>query len=95
MPRGGKRLRTKQGMMNVVGLRIRERRRGLGLEQDELCARIAGITDGRWNPGWQDMSRIENGARTVTDLEILALSEALGCSPSWLLVGDTGLSAPP
>ncbi|OFX17197.1 MAG: hypothetical protein A2Z18_08825 [Armatimonadetes bacterium RBG_16_58_9] len=87
MPRGGKRLRTEEGMMNGVGLRIRERRHQMRLEQDELCARIASLTNGGWNPAWQDMSRIENGARTVTDLEIIAFAQALECSPCWLLIG--------
>lgn len=50
MPRGGRRLRTEDGMMNGVGLRIKERRHQLGLEQDELCARIARLTNGGWNP---------------------------------------------
>lgn len=88
MPRGGIRLRTNDGKMNQVGLRVRERRHLLGIEQDELCARIARSTDGRWNPAWQDISRIENGYRTVTDLEIIALANALECSPDWLLLGS-------
>jgi transcriptional regulator with XRE-family HTH domain len=88
MPRGGRRLRTEQGKMNGVGSRIKERRHQLGLEQDELCARIASLTNGGWNPAWQDMSRIENGVRTVTDLEVIAFAEALECSPCWLLMGE-------
>lgn len=88
MPRGGKRLRTETGRMNGVGVRVRERRHQLKLEQDELCARIARITGGGWNPAWQDMSRIENGFRTVTDLEVVAFAQALECSPFWLLTGQ-------
>lgn len=87
MPRGGARLRTENGMMNLTGLRVRGRRQELGLEQDDLCARIAMVTNGRWNPAWQDLSRIENGARTVIDTEILALAAALECNPGWLLTG--------
>jgi len=87
MPRGGLRLRTGDGKMNDVGPRVRDRRHLLGLEQDELCARIARETDGGWNPGWQDMSRVENGVRTVTDLEVVALAKTLECSPCWLLTG--------
>lgn len=85
MPRGGNRLRTSQGRMNIVGNRLKERRNQLGLGQDELCALIADTTNGAWNPAWQDISRIENGARTVTDLEILALATATSCDPCWLL----------
>ena len=88
MPRGGARLRTSNRKMNQIGPRVRDRRQELRLGQDELCARIALETNGGWNPAWQDMSRIENGARTVTDLEILVLSEALECSPCWLLLGE-------
>lgn len=73
--------------MNIVGLRVRDRRHALQLEQDELCARIASTTTGEWNPAWQDLSRIENGDRTVTDLEVLALAKALECPPDWLLQG--------
>ena len=89
MPRGGMRLRTSEGKMNQVGPRIGERRHELRMAQDELCARIARVTNGTWVPAWQDISRIENGARLVSDVEILALADALGCSPCWLLVGDT------
>lgn len=89
MPRGGMRLRDDNGRMNEVGLRVRERRHAMGLEQDDLCARIASATNGGWNPAWQDISRIENGFRTVTDLEVTALAQALECSPCWLLLGET------
>jgi len=85
MPRGGVRLRTSDGRMNRAGLCVRERRHELRMEQDELCARIAVVTNGGWNPGWQDISRIENGVRTVTDVEVLALAEALECSACLLL----------
>ncbi len=87
MPRGGKRLRTNNGMLNQIAERVVERRRILQLGQDELCARIAHATNGAWNPAWQDISRIEHGTRLVCDLEILALAQALDCSPCWLLTG--------
>ena len=87
MPRGGARLRTTEGKLNQISQRVVERRGVLGLQQDDLCARLAQVTNGRWNPAWQDISRIENGARLVTDLEILALAQALDCSACWLLAG--------
>ena len=74
--------------MNNVGVRIRERRRLLNLGQDQLCARIATVTNGEWSPGWQDLSRIENGDRIVSDLEVVAVANALDCDACWLLVGD-------
>ena len=88
MPRGGPRLRTQDGKLNQVGARVQERRSALGMTQDEFCARIASVTETRWVPAWQDISRIENGSRLVSDLEIFALSKTLECSPAWLLTGD-------
>lgn len=88
MPRGGPRLRTRDRKLNQVGPRVRERRHILKLEQDAVCARIARATEGEWNPAWQDLSRIENGARLVSDLEVLALADALECGACWLLTGD-------
>lgn len=87
MPRGGPRLRTKDRKLNQVGPRVREQRLLLRLEQDDLCARLASVTDGDWNPAWQDISRVENGARMVSDLEVLALARALECDACWLLTG--------
>lgn len=87
MPRGGPRLRTDDGRLNQIGPRVQERRLAIRVKQDELCARLARLTEGRWNPAWQDISRVENGSRLVSDLELLRLAEALECSPSWLLTG--------
>lgn len=87
MPRGGPRLRAQDHKLNQIGLRVRERRQVLTLDQDEVCARLARETKGEWNPGWQDISRIENGARTVTDLELLVLALALECDACWLFLG--------
>lgn len=92
MPRGGPRLRTEDKKLNQVGPRVRERRQALGLEQDGVCARIALATNGEWNPAWQDISRLENGVRIVSDLEIFALARALSCDPCWLLSGDGAAS---
>lgn len=89
MPRGGFRLRTEEGKINQIGPRVQSRRLELKLKQDEVCAKLAAQTRGSWNPAWQDISRIENGARIVTDLEVLALAKALGCEASWLLQGPT------
>jgi transcriptional regulator with XRE-family HTH domain len=74
--------------MNQIAPRVRKRRDELSLAQDELCARISLVTNGGWIPAWQDISRIEHGARLVCDLEILALANALECSPCWLLTGE-------
>ncbi len=88
MPRGGPRLRTRDKKLNQIGPRVQQCRQRLGLEQDAVCARLAAETEGEWNPGWQDLSRIENGARLVSDLELMALAGALECDACWLLRGD-------
>ena len=85
MPRGAPQLRTEDNRMNVVGPRVRERRKGLHWNQDALCARIALATGGVWNPEWRDIVRIEGGTRKVSDLELLALAQALECAAAWLL----------
>lgn len=58
------------------------------ITQDALCARIAQVTNGKWIPDRQEIYRIEDGRRIVSDLEILALATVLECSASWLLIGD-------
>lgn len=87
MPRGAPRLRSEDQKLNLVGPRVQQRRDQLRLKQDELCARIAMETQGAWSPGWQDLSRIENGARIVSDVEVVLLAKVLECSPCWLLAG--------
>ena len=88
MPRGFPRLRTVDGGLNRIGGRVAERRHILGMGQDELCARLAETTDGAWVADRRDIYRIEKFRRTITDLELLALSIALGCDAGWLLFGD-------
>jgi len=90
MPRGSPRLRTQDDKLNGVGQRALERRLLLKLAQDAVCVRIVGVTKGRWNPDRQEIYKIEDGRRTVTDLELVALSKALDCSPLWLLTGEPG-----
>lgn len=94
MPLGGARLRTPEGRANQCGLRVRERRRALRLKQDALCARIATATEGEWNPDRLEVLRIEQGSRSVTDVELGALARAMDCNLCWLLSGE-GLPALP
>ena len=95
MPRGSPRLRTQDNKVNQIGVRVQLRRQQLRLTQDQLCARLAVQTEAVWSPAWQDVSRIENGARIVSDLELIALAQTLECSACWLLLGDTGDTVPP
>ena len=77
MPRGAPRLRTPDNKQNLVGARVKARRQALNVTQDALCASLAKITLGRWNPSIFDVYRIETGRRIVSDIELLALSIAL------------------
>lgn len=94
MPRGTPRLRTSDQKINQIGQRVKDCRANLKITQDALCARLSQITNGRWIPDRCEIFRIEDGRRIVSDLEILALSEALGCSPCWLLLGEAQESLP-
>lgn len=88
MPRGSPRLRTSDKKKNQIGSRVRDRRIYLELTQDALCARLSDTTDGAWIPGRREIYRIEAGLRIISDLEILALANALECSAHWLFLGD-------
>lgn len=88
MPRGVPQLRTADDRMNIVGIQVKARRLQQRWNQDTLCARIALVTRGKWNPEWRDIVRIEGGTRKVSDLELLVLSQALECSAAWLLSGE-------
>jgi transcriptional regulator with XRE-family HTH domain len=67
---------------NLAGPRIRERRRSLGITQDELAARlqVRGVSLER-----AGISKIETQNRAITDIELRAFALALGAQPSWLL----------
>ena len=88
MPQGGPRLRATDERKNQVGVRVQERRVALGITRDALTGRLAYVTDGRWSPALQEVLRIENGRRLVSDVEVIALAQALGCGACWLLLGD-------
>lgn len=85
MPHGAPRLRTSDNRQNLVGPHLKARRRELSLTQDALCARLADVTGGRWNPTIFDVYRIESGRRIVSDLELFALSLVLECDVYRLL----------
>lgn len=76
--------------MNLVGARVAEARRKAKpkITQDQICARIADITAGKWTPVRQDIYKIENGTRLVSDLEMVALAAAAECEVNWLVFGD-------
>ena len=94
MPQGGPRLRAADGKLNQVGARVRSRRTELKMQQRSLLGRLADVTDSGWNPTPQEVLRIENGSRTVTDTEVAALALALECDACWLLMGKNSPDKP-
>ena len=93
MPRGAPRLRTSDNQQNLCGPHVKARRQAIKLTQDALCARLAHITSGRWNPTIFDIYRIESQRRIISDLELLALSLALECDLYHLVGTQRGHSA--
>ena len=69
---------------NIVGLRVRQARRAAKpmITQKELVARlqVLGIMIDQ-----SGLSKIENGQRPVSDIEVVALAKALRVSPLSLL----------
>lgn len=70
------------GDRNIVGARVTEARMKRGIKQVELLARLqtAGV-----DMSVPALSLLEGQKRPVSDIELCALSDALGVSVSWLL----------
>lgn len=73
---------------NIVGKRVYQARKAATppITQTDLIARLQVseiIID------QSTLSKIENGQRPVTDVEVMALAKALKVSPAWLL-GENG-----
>lgn len=66
---------------NIIGSRIREARVHAGLSQKQLSERLELLAVYTCRGS---VSRIENGQRAVTDIEIDAISKVLGVSPNEL-----------
>lgn len=71
---------------NIVGARVRKARKGASpsITQTDLVARLQllGIVIDQ-----SGVSKIENGQRPVSDVEVVALAKALKVSAAWLLEG--------
>lgn len=71
-----------RGTHNIVGYKVEQKRRQMGLRQHELMARLQNegmdITE-------SGMSRLEGQMRAVQDFEIRMLCKVLGVSLEWLL----------
>jgi transcriptional regulator with XRE-family HTH domain len=75
---------------NIVGARVRQARKANKpmITQNDLVARLQ-LQDMKIDQS--ALSKLENGQRPVSDIEVLALARALKVSPEWLL--NTGESS--
>jgi transcriptional regulator with XRE-family HTH domain len=71
---------------NIVGVRVRQARKAAKppITQSDLIARLQVLDMVIDQPG---LSKIENGQRPVTDIEVVALAKALKVTEEWLLKG--------
>ncbi len=72
------------GDKNLIGLRVEEARKNQGMKQKELLAQlqVRGV-----DMNSSGLSKLEGQIRSVSDFELLAISEILNVSISWLLTG--------
>jgi len=79
------------GKRNIVGARVRQARKIAKppITQVDLVARLQllGVVIDQ-----SGLSKIENGQRPVSDIEIVALAKALKVSVAWLLEGTSTTS---
>ena len=70
------------GDRNIVGARVTEARKALGMKQVDLLAKLqlAGV-----DMSIPALSLLEGQKRPVTDIELKALSDVLQVSADWLL----------
>ena len=76
---------------NIVGIRVRQTRKAARppITQSDLIARLQ-LLD--MNIDQSGLSKIENGQRPVSDIEIVALAKALKVTEEWLLKGTENSS---
>ncbi len=77
---------------NIVGIRVRQARKAANppITQSDLIARLQLLDT---NIDQSGLSKIENGQRPVSDIEIIALAKALKVTEEWLLKGTENSSA--
>lgn len=77
------RVRKKEiGDSNIVGKKIKQRRKSIGMKQKDLLAQIQ-IRGIEMNAS--GLSKIEGQIRHVNDYELVAFADILGVSVDWLL----------
>lgn len=82
------RLRTQPlGDKNLIGARVEASRKSQAMKQKELLAQlqVRGV-----DLNASGLSKLEGQLRSVTDFELLALSEILNVSVLWLMTGEEG-----
>ena len=74
--------RLELGNRNLIGARVTEARKALGMKQIELLARLqlAGV-----DMSIPALSLLEGQKRPVSDIELNALADILNVSVDWLL----------
>lgn len=72
---------------NIVGERVRKARKSAKppITQKDLVARLQLLN---MNIDQSGLSKLENGQRPASDIEVLALARALRVSLAWLLEGE-------
>ena len=70
------------GDRNIVGARIEQRRKAIGLKQKDLLTQlqINGI-----DLNASGLSKLEGQIRSVNDYELVAIAEVLGVTLNWLV----------
>ena len=74
--------RLELGNRNLIGARVTEARKALGMKQEELLAQLQLAGGDRGIPA---LSLLEGQKRPVSDIELNALADILNVSVDWLL----------
>ncbi len=70
------------GSSNLVGRRVEEKRKSMGMKQKELLAQLQ-VRGVEMNSS--GLSKLEGQIRKVSDFELIAIADVLGVSVPWLL----------
>lgn len=79
---------------NLVGERVKAHCKTQKIRQNDLIAELATVTGGRWIATRLDITRLQNGTRSCTDSELVAIAVALDVDIIWLLTGDISHKPP-
>lgn len=73
------------GTRNIVGVRVEQARKAKKMKQRELLTKlqVRGI-----ELNASGLSKLEGQLRSVTDIELVTLSDILDVSVDWLLTGE-------